>query len=245
MNGLFPKEELAVERWIVLCGLAKDICKERNIPENEYYPNQHSNHLHEKTVGIALSNYRQGVTKKGTTCQYDCVDYLIRQNGFTSWLVFQTDEEKSIDKWKKRISYAIERCAQLEIPIHLYYPCQRSECKQEREIAVAINNYQQALHKKGTHKIYDLVTKLINENMKHWFTMHTPIKILLEKWRKKWELVRYICKQKNIPYSDFFRMVDVNHTIEKQIIQSIRQYQNKIRYPEIDQFIQLFHPYFS
>ncbi len=244
MNGLFPKEELAVERWIVLCNLAKDICKERNIPESDYYPNQHSTCLNEKTVGIALSNYRQGVSKKGTTCQYDCVDYLIRQNGFSNWLVFQTDEEKSFRKWEQRIEYARTRCEQLELPVSLYYPCQRSECKQEREIAVAINNYQQALHKKGTHKIYESVTALLHDKANHWLNMQTPVKILLEKWRKKWELVRYICQQKHIPYSDFFRSSDSNHTIEKQILHAIKQYQKKQRYPEIDQFIRMFHPYF-
>ena len=244
MNGLFPKEELAVERWIVLCNLAKDICKELKIPESDYYPNQHSSNLNEKTVGIALSNYRQGITKKGTTCQYDCVDYIITKNGFTKWLVFKTDEEKSLDKWKERITYAYTRCTELDIPIQLYYPCQRSECKEESDIAIAINNYQQALHKKGTHKIYQSVTTLLETEMNHWLTMTTPVKILLEKWRKKWELIRYICKQKNIAYSEFFRNSDPNHTIEKQILQSMRQYQKKQRYDEVDMFIRLFHPYF-
>lgn len=244
MNGLFPKEELALERWIVLCDLAKDICKMREIPESEYYPNQHSSHENEKTVGIALSNYRQGVTKKGTTCQYDCVDYIINKNGFTKWLIFQTDEEKSFSKWKQRIQFANDRCLLLEIPLHLYYPCQRSECKEEREIAVAINNYQQALNKKGTHKIYSSVTKLIQEEVNHWLTMVTPVKILLEKWRKKWDLIRYICSQKQIPYCDFYRTSDPNHSIEKQILGSIKQYQRKKRYLQIDSFIQLFHPFF-
>lgn len=244
MNGLFPKEELAVERWIILCNLAKDICKEREIKEDTYYPNQHSIHPNEKTVGIALSNYRQGVTKKGTTCQYDCVDYLIRQNGFSHWLTFQSDEEKSLQKWEARIQYARERCEQLELPVTLYYPCQRSESKEEREIAVAINNYQQALNKKGTHKIYPSVTTLLQSEMNHWLTMSTPIKILLEKWRKKWELIKYICQQKKILYSDFFRSIEPNHVIEKQILHAIRLYQRKTRYDEVDQLIKLFHPHF-
>jgi len=245
MNGLFPKEELAIERWMILCGIAKDICKERSISESEYYPNQHSTHPNEKTVGIALSNYRQGLVQKGTTCPYDCVNYLIEQNGFRHWLVFQTDEEKSIDKWNQRIIFAKDRASELEIPFSLFYPCQRSECKPEREVAVAINNYQQAMHHKGTHRLYDSVSQLINEHAPHWLTIPTRTKIGLEKWRKKWETIKYICQQKGITYDAFYRELIPNHPIEKTILQAVKQYQKKQRAPEIDALIKLFHPLFE
>lgn len=245
MNGLFPKEELAVERWAVLCGISKDICKEKNISEADYYPNQHSSNTNEKTVGIALSNYRQGLVQKGTTCPYECVNYLIDKNGFAHWLVFKTDEEKAIEKWEKRIDYAKKRSEQLEIPFQLFYPCQRSDCKVEREVAVAINNYQQALHQKGTHRVYDSVSALLHEKANHWITISTQVKIALEKWRKKWETIKYICQQKRIPYDAFFRELIPNHPIEKVIVQAVRQYQRKTQYKEVDMFIQLFHPFFT
>jgi hypothetical protein len=245
MNGLFPREELAIERWVVLCNIAKDICKERNISESSYYPNQHSLDINEKTVGIALSNYRQGLVEKGTTCSYECVNYLIKQNGFEHWLVFKTDEEKSFLKWTKRIEYAQERSIELHIPFELFYPCQRSDCKQERELAVAINNYQQALHEKGTHRLYESVTMLLREKSSHWLTISTKIKIALEKWRKKWETIKYICEQKKIAYTDFYRELIPNHPVEKTILQAIRQYQRKTQYNEIDLFIRLFHPFFT
>jgi len=243
MNGLFPKEELAAERWIMLCHIAKDICLERDISLSSYYPNQHSSHINEKTLGIALSNYRQGLSQKGTTCPYECVDFIIRKHGFEHWLIFETDEEKSLKKWSKRILFSKERCKSLHIPIHLFYPCQRSECKEEREIAVAINNYRQAIHQKGTHNIYESVTRLIESEMNHWFTMTPHVKILLEKWRKKWEFIKYICEQKNIKYEEFYQYQQPTHTVEKPILQSIKTYQSKIRYDEVDEFIRMFHPY--
>jgi hypothetical protein len=244
MNGLFPKEELAAERWIVLCKLANDICIEKNIIPDEYYPNQHSKNINEKTLGIALSNYRQGCTQKGTTCPYECVDFIIRQNKFGHWLLFQTDVEKSISKWRRRIDLAKERADSLLIPHGLFYPCQRSESKEEREIAVAINNYRQAMHNKGTHHIYSSVTDLIESSMPHWFTMDSHVKVLLEKWRKKWELIKYICVQKNITHAEFFTHINTANPIEKQIIQSLHIYEKKPRYTEVDTFIRLFHPQF-
>lgn len=245
MNGLFPKEELAIERWMILCGIAKDICKERNLSESAYYPNQHSNNINEKTVGIALSNYRQGLVQKGTTCPYECVNYLIEQNGFRHWLIFQTDEEKSLDKWRQRIELSKERSVELELPFELFYPCQRSECKTEREVAVAINNYQQAIHNKGTHRLYDSVSQLIQEQAAHWLVIPTRTKIGLEKWRKKWETVKYICQQKQISYDSFYRQLIPNHPIEKTIVQAVKQYQKKPRSEEIDRLIRLFHPLFE
>lgn len=244
MNGLFPKEELAAERWMVLCQIANEICTERNIKPCDYYPNQHSKHTNEKTLGIALSNYRQGVAQKGTTCPYECVDYLINQNGFGHWLVFKTDEEKAVSKWEKRISFSIERAVVLAIPLDLFYPCQRSECKEEREIAVAINNYRQALHQKGTHHIYTSVTTLIEQSMPHWFTMSSHVKVLLEKWRKKWELIKYICVEKQIPIHDFYKYQNTANPIEKQIVHSLHQYESKTRYDQVDRFIRMFHPFF-
>jgi hypothetical protein len=245
MDGLFPKEEMAMERWEQLCNIATTICTERKIDKKDYYPNQHSKHINEKTMGIALSNYRQGLANKGTTCSYDCVNFLIEKHGFPHWLVFQTDEEKAIYKWNKRIVYAKNRCNDIEIPFSLYYPCQRSECKKERELAVAINNYQQAIHNKGTHCIYKNVTDIITEQASHWLTISTKVKINLEKWRKKWDMIKFICQQKHIQYHEFYRELIPNHPIEKSILQAIKQYQKKIRYPEIDSFIRLFHPFFE
>ena len=243
MNGLFPKEELAVERWTVLCQHAHDICVERDIKPHAFYPNQHSKHITEKTIGIALSNYRQGVSQKGTTCPYECVDYLIKKEGFQHWLIFLTDEEKALDKWKTRLEFVKARCLDLEIPIELFYPCQRSESKEEREVSVAINNYRQALQQKGTHHVYPSITRLIQEIVPYWFTMLPQVKIILEKWRKKWEMIKYICKQKGIDYSKFYQQQDKYHLVEKPILISIQNYLSNTRYPEVDAFIQLFHPH--
>ena len=245
MNGLFPKEELAAERWIMLCHIAKDICLERNVKLYEYYPNQHSAQPNEKTLGIALSNYRQGLSQKGTTCPYECVNYIIHKHGFEHWLIFETDEQKAMKKWTYRIQFSKERCETLHLPLALFYPCQRSECKEEREISVAINNYRQALNQKGTHHIYESVTGMIEKEMPHWFTMTPHVKILLEKWRKKWEFIRYICEQKQIRYDEFYEHQSPNHTVEKQILQAIKVYQTKPRYPEVDQFIRMFYPQFE
>lgn len=243
MNGLFPKEELAIDRWTVLCQLAHDICTELNIKPEHFYPNQHSKIPTEKTIGIALSNYRQGISQKGTTCPYECVDFLIKKQGFSNWLVFMTDEEKVLEKWKSRLEFVKTRCSELEIPMEIFYPCQRSESKEEREVSVAINNYRQALQKKGTHHVYPSITQLIQETVPHWFTMSSQVKIILEKWRKKWEMIKYICKQKNIAYTQFYQHQNKHHLVEKPILSSLHQYLTKTRYPEVDAFIRLFHPH--
>lgn len=47
--------------------LTVDKCKERETREDQYYPNQHSNHTNEKTVNIALSNYSQCIP-----CGFKC-----------------------------------------------------------------------------------------------------------------------------------------------------------------------------
>jgi len=240
MNGLFPKEEIAVERWTVLCKLATEICEKKNKPVSTYYPNQHSKDSKEKTIGIALSNYRQGMIKKGTTCIYECVEYIIKSFGFEHWLLFYTDEEKTFKKWENRIINAHKRSLELELPIHLYYPCQRSNSEIEKETSVALNNYIQAQHNKGTHKVYEYVTELINTKMPHWLTMKKPVKIILEKWRKRWELIKYICQQKKCPYNKFYQLHLNGHVIEQRIIDAIHSYQSQTpRYKEIDELISL------
>lgn len=245
MNGLFPKEELAAERWIVLCRIGTELCLERNIKKSDYYPNQHSKNINEKTLGIALSNYRQGISQKGTTCQYECVDFLINKNGFEHWLVFKTDQEKAFLKWESRLLFSKERASALSIPLDLFYPCQRSECKDEREIAIAVNNYRQALNNKGTHHVYESVTELINSSMPHWLTMNSHVKVLLEKWRKKWEMIKYICTEKKISTQEFYKHQNTSNPIEKQIMNSLQQYETKQRYEQVDRFIRMFHPYFT
>ena len=101
------------------------------------------------------------------------------------------------------------------------------------------------MHQKGTHRLYDSVTKLIQGQANHWLTISTRVKICLEKWRKKWDTIKYICQQKQIDYTDFYRNLIPNHPIEKTIVQAVKQYKRKERYQEIDQFIRLFYPLFE
>jgi hypothetical protein len=245
MNGLFPNEESAFLRWTQLCETAVQICTEKKIERGNFYPNQHSKDPREKTIGIALSNYRQGLSKKGTTCPYECVDYTIGTFQFGHWLLFYTDEEKILIKWKSRIEAAHQRVLELEFPLDLYYPCQRSPCEKERETSIALNNYQQALRQKGTHKIYESVTTLLQTAMPHWLSMTTHLKIILEKWRKRWELIKYICQQKKCTYDCFYERHFPGHMIEQRIIDSIHAYQTSpVRYPEVDAFVRLCFPQF-
>lgn len=237
-DGLFPKEELAVERWITLCSQARKLCEERKLPITEFYPNQHSGNLTEKTIGIALSNYRQAITGKGTSRHYEYVDNIITEHGFYHWIQFKTDEEKSLHKWMSRISNGKKLAEQYGIPFDAYYPNQRSIHLDEKELGIALVNYRQALQKKGTHKVYDSVTRLLQRDCSHWIFISPIEKKSLDQWRKRFEWIREQCALAGIPLRDY--VLEKKSKIGKEISLSLEVYLQRPIYPSVNSLLRVF-----
>lgn len=202
-DGLFPKEELAVERWTMLCSQAAELCKELEIARDAFYPNQHSRSLTERTIGIALSNYRQAIGGKGTSRHYPYVDDIIDNYGFFHWIQFKTDEDKAVYKWSKRVEQARVIASNLQLPFEAYYPNQRSLNPIEKEIGIALVNYRQALQEKGTHKIYASITAILTEACPHWLLISLAEKKCLDHWRKRFEVMKRLAEDQMVPLDAF------------------------------------------
>lgn len=237
-DGLFPKEELAVERWITLCAQAKKLCEERKQSLADFYPNQHSRSLTEKTIGIALSNYRQAISGKGTSRHYEYVDTIIKEAGFYHWIQFRTDEEKSLYKWKQRIAAGHLLSEQYGIPFDAYYPNQRSLHLDEKELGIALVNYRQALQKKGTHKVYESVTRLLQKECSHWIYISSIEKKCLDQWRKRYDWIRGHCAMNNITLSNY--VPDKRNKFEKEIALALEVYLQRPIYPSVNSLIRVF-----
>jgi hypothetical protein len=237
-DGLFLKEELAVERWITLCSQARKLCEEREIKTADFYPNQHSRSLTEKTIGIALSNYRQAISGKGTSRHYDYVDAIIKQNGFYHWIQFKSDEDKSYNKWIQRIQTGQRLAEQYGIPFDAYYPNQRSAHPEEKELGIALVNYRQALQKKGTHKVYDSVTRLLQKDCSHWIFISSIEKKCLDQWRKRFEWIRLHCAEQGTRLEDY--SPDKKNKIEKEISLALEVYLQRPIYPSVNSLLRVF-----
>jgi hypothetical protein len=237
-DGLFPKEELAVERWLTLCSQAKKLCEEKKIDCSLFYPNQHSRSLTEKTIGIALSNYRQAISGKGTSRHYDYVDTIIRENGFYHWIQFKSDEDKSLHKWTGRIEMGKKLAAEYGIPFDAYYPNQRSLHTEEKELGIALVNYRQALQKKGTHKVYDSVTRLLQNECSHWIFISSIEKKCLDQWRKRYEWIRLHCAENGVPLSHY--IPNQKNKVEKEIAIALEVYLQRPIYPSVNSLLRVF-----
>jgi hypothetical protein len=237
-DGLFPKEELAVDRWTTLCAQALTLCKERDITPDQFYPNQHSSSLTEKTIGIALSNYRQAISGKGTSRHYAYVDNIIKSHGFYHWIQFRTDEEKSLYKWSQRIQTGRRIAEQYGIPFDAYYPNQRSVHYEEKELGIALVNYRQALQKKGTHKIYDTVTRLLQKECSHWIFISSTEKKCLDQWRKRFEWIRHYCAENSLPLHQY--TPQKRNKIEKDISIALDVYLQRPIYPSVNSLLRVF-----
>lgn len=237
-DGLFPKEELAVERWITLCSQAQMLCQEKGIEKSRFYPNQHSRSITEKTIGIALSNYRQAISGKGTSRHYEYVDNIIKEHGFFHWIQFKTDEDKSIHKWSVRIHNGKKIAETYGIPFDSYYPNQRSEDPEEKELGIALVNYRQALQKKGTHKIYDSVTRLIQRECSHWIFISSTEKKCLDQWRKRYEWIRHHCALTGTPIADY--VPNTKNKVEKEISIALEVYLQRPIYPSVNSLLRIF-----
>ena len=240
-DGLFPKEELAVERWVQLCSQASTLCIERNISKDDFYPNQHSKSLVERTIGIALSNYRQAMSGKGTSRHYEYVDNIITKHGFFNWIRFKSDEDKATYKWKLRIEEAKKIANVLQVPLDSYYPSQRSNCFIEKEIGIALVNYRQAMQKKGTHKVYDSVTQMIQDECPHWINISVLEKKELDKWRKRFEYIKKRASEQCIPISQYRPSRYSKDRKEKEIACAISFYQmNESNYLCVNRLLSVF-----
>jgi hypothetical protein len=237
-DGLFPKEELAVERWITLCAQARKLCEERRVSCEMFYPNQHSRSLTEKTIGIALSNYRQAISGKGTSRHYEYVDNIIRESGFYHWIQFKTDEEKALHKWTTRIATGRRVAEVYGIPFDAYYPNQRSDHMEEKELGIALVNYRQALQKKGTHKVYDSVTRLLQRECSHWIFISAIEKKCLDQWRKRFQWIREHCAKHSIPLQLY--LPNKKNKIEKEIALALDVYLQRPIYPSVNSLIRVF-----
>ena len=237
-DGLFPKEELAVERWTTLCSQAATLCKEQEIIPGHFYPNQHSSSLTEKTIGIALSNYRQAISGKGTSRHYDYVDSIIKEHGFYHWIQFKSDEEKSLYKWGERIQVGKRLAEQYGIPFDAYYPNQRSDNYEEKELGIALVNYRQALQKKGTHKVYDSVTRLLQKECSHWIFISSTEKKCLDQWRKRFEWIRNYCAENNLLLCQY--TPQKTNKVEKEISIALDVYLQRAIYPSVNSLLRVF-----
>lgn len=233
-DGLFPKEELAVERWTMLCSQASELCKERDIHPSDFYPNQHSRSLTERTVGIALSNYRQAIGGKGTSRHYEYVDDIITKYGFYHWIQFKTDEEKAIHKWGRRLADGKRIASIFAVPLEAYYPNQRSLDPVEKEIGIALVNYRQALHDKGTHKVYASVTSLLTESCPHWIRISLSEKKCLDQWRKRYETMKRLAENGMIPVSSFRPSRQSRDKKEREIAVALAAYLQRPIYDSVN-----------
>jgi hypothetical protein len=241
-DGLFPKEELAVDRWSQLCGQAQTICLDRHIQKEDFYPNQHSKSLVERTIGIALSNYRQAISGKGTSRHYEYVDNIITKHGFFHWIRFKTDEDKALYKWNVRIEDAKKIADAIQLPFACYYPSQRSPCPIEKEIGISLVNYRQALQEKGTHKVYDSVTELIEEECNHWLHISVLEKKALDQWRKRFEYLKKRAGEQMIPLNQYRPNRFSKDRKEKEIANAISFYQlNDASYKSVNHLLLTFH----
>lgn len=241
-DGLFPKEELAVERWTNLCCQAELLCKEKQIEKIEFYPNQHSKSLSEKTIGIALSNYRQAISGKGTSKHYECVDHIIKNYGFYHWIQFRTDEERSIHKWSERIKNGYRLALLYGIPFDSYYPNQRSDLEEEKELGIALVNYRQALQKKGTHKIYESITEMLKNECPHWIYISVAEKKCLDQWRKRYDYIRRKAIELQIPISIYLSTIPTKDRKEKEISIALEAYNQRAVYPSVNRLVELLKP---
>lgn len=239
-DGLFPKEELAVERWTMLCSQAKELCKDKAIEHKDFYPNQHSKSLTERTIGIALSNYRQAISGKGTSRQYRYVDDIIYTYGFYHWIQFKTDEDKAIHKWNKRIEEGKRISVVFQLPFEAYYPNQRSLNPIEKEIGIALVNYRQALQDKGTHKIYDSVTALLENKCKHWLHVSLSEKKCLDQWRKRYETMKKLAQDQMISIDSFRPSRKSKDKKEREISVAIDAYLQRPVYPSVNAILEPF-----
>lgn len=241
-DGLFPKEELAVERWISLCSQASMICKERGVNQSDFYPNQHSKSLTEKTIGIALSNYRQAIAGKGTSRHYEYVDNIIKEYGFYHWIQFRTDEDRSIYKWSERIKEGYKLASLYGIPFESFYPNQRSDILEEKELGIALVNYRQALQKKGTHKIYESITEMLKNECPHWIYISVAEKKCLDQWRKRFEYIRKRSHEKMIPTPLYLSTISSKDKKEKDISIALEAYVQRAVYPSVNRLIDCLRP---
>jgi hypothetical protein len=237
-DGLFPKEELAVERWISLCVQSQLLCEEKGIEKSQFYPNQHSISMIEKTIGIALSNYRQAISGKGTSRHYEYVDNIIKEHGFFHWIQFKTDEDKSNHKWMVRIQNGKNVAERYGIPFDAYYPNQRSGDPLEKELGIALVNYRQALQKKGTHKVYDSVTRRIQRECSHWLFISSTEKKCLDQWRRRYEWIRQHCALTGTPIGEY--VPNTKNKVEKEIEVSLEVYLQRPIYPSVNSLLRVF-----
>lgn len=203
-----------------------------------FYPNQHSRSLTEKTIGIALSNYRQAISGKGTSRHYEYVDNIIKDHGFFHWIQFKTDEEKALHKWVVRIAAGRRIADVYGIPFDAYYPNQRSDHLEEKELGIALVNYRQALQKKGTHKVYDSVTRLLQRDCSHWIFISSIEKKCLDQWRKRFQWIRTHCAQHAIPLQLY--TPNKKNKIEKEIAIALEVYLQRPIYPSVNSLIRVF-----
>jgi superfamily II DNA or RNA helicase len=234
--------EKALKKWNNIIKQAKEICKEKKIKHENFFPSAMSKNSHEKNIGRILSKYREIHNKDKSKIRgkiYKEVDDLIKGD-FPHWLELRTDLEKALEKWNDIIKQAKEICDEKKIKYENYFP---SKSNDKKNISNILNNYRGAHYgSKDRGKTYSEVDNLIQEHFPHWLELKNEK--TFEKWNNIIKKAKEICNEKKIKYEIYFPSQHSTNSEEKKIGNILNQYRmahnGKSRrkiYKEVDNLI--------
>jgi superfamily II DNA or RNA helicase len=150
------------------------------IEKNKKKPSQHSKTAtnEEKTLGNWVSdqlknrkkyeaNNGDGKAMKNETIR-DTWDAFVKDDKYREYFC-DLYEHRAIKKWRTHINTAKEICDKKGLDYKTYKPTQRIK------IGSDINNYRNAMKGLGRCKVYDSVTKMVNDIFPEWFNVETII----------------------------------------------------------------------
>jgi superfamily II DNA or RNA helicase len=204
IDNLQSYEERALEKWKEHCEWAVVYCEKNGFERQHYFPD--GKDTVEKKLQGQLEHYRATLNGKGGGGKiYDSVNNLILSYGFEKWLKLQTNEEKSLKKWKESCVWAVAYCEENGIERKNYLPSAYSQINEVKKLGVQVSNYRSALSGTTQGKIYQSVNDLIlSYGFEKWLKLQTNEDIALEKWKTHCEWAVAYCEENEIERRDFF-----------------------------------------
>ena len=240
-------EDKLIERWKMNISIAKKLCDEKNIKYELFFPSTTSKNMQEKIMGTQLSNYRCAMSGTTTGIVTENVNNLITEI-FPLWLKKQTNEEKTIEKWKFYIENAKKICDEQKIKYENYVPSQHSKNKQEKIIGNKLTTYKK--NSDNPKDIYVQINKLINDNFVLWLKKKDEEEIAIKKWKKHILTALKICNERKINYNNYIPSVRSNNPEEKKIGADMKHYRqahnnngSQVVYESVDELINLEFPH--
>ena len=190
---------------------------------------QNSKNPYEKNIGIQLSSYRQAIKNKNNYLTYYKVNNLIN-NIFPLWLKIQSNEEKAVEKWRKKIKQAMNLCDDKNITYSNYCPSSASKNMIEKTIAFCLSRYKSALNNKKMDIVtYPSVNKMINDVFPLWLKIQTEEEKATDKWNENIKIAKQICNEKNINYINYFPSQTSLDKNEQRLSIQINSYRGAIK----------------